>query len=177
MRKVKLYIATSLNGKIANSDGSVDWLEKIPNPEKLDYGYSEFLKSIDITIQGNTTYKQLISWGIEFPYSGKTNFVLTRNQDLTDTEFIKFIKTNHLQFIKDLKEQDGQGIWLIGGGQINTLLLNENLIDEIHLFIMPIIIPKGIEIFELIPQERILKFREVKIYPTGVVELKYEFNL
>ena len=40
MRKIKLYIATSLNGKIAKSDGSVDWLESIPNPDKSDYGYA-----------------------------------------------------------------------------------------------------------------------------------------
>ena len=33
MRKIKLYIAISINGKIANSDGNVDWLENIPNPE------------------------------------------------------------------------------------------------------------------------------------------------
>ena len=32
MRKVKLYIAMSLNGKIARKGGEVDWLEAIPNP-------------------------------------------------------------------------------------------------------------------------------------------------
>ena len=47
MRKLKLYIATSLNGKIAASDGSVDWLESIPKPENSDYGYKKFYDAAD----------------------------------------------------------------------------------------------------------------------------------
>ncbi|PLX03162.1 MAG: dihydrofolate reductase, partial [Marinilabiliales bacterium] len=58
----------SLNGKIAKKDGSVGWLDNIPNPEKSDFGYKEFYDSVDTTIQGNSTYKQIISWGIDFPY-------------------------------------------------------------------------------------------------------------
>ena len=177
MRKIKSYIAISLNGKIAKSDGGVQWLESIPNPEKIDYGYSEFLKSIDTTIQGHKTYEQLLSWGIEFPYSEKDNYVLTRDPSLLDDQNVKFIKNNHLQFIRELKEKEGKGIWQIGGGQVNTLLLNENLLDELILFIMPIIIPGGIELFEFIPKEKILELKGVKKYPTGVVELKYELNI
>lgn len=79
MRKVKLYIACSLNGKIAAKDGSVNWLETIPNPDKTDYGYLEFQKTIDTTIQGYSTYKQIIDWGIDFPYKETKNFVFTRS--------------------------------------------------------------------------------------------------
>ena len=46
MRKLKLYIAASLNGKIATTKGEVDWLDTIPNPEGSDYGYSKFYESI-----------------------------------------------------------------------------------------------------------------------------------
>ncbi|NQU55061.1 MAG: dihydrofolate reductase [Bacteroidetes bacterium] len=173
MGKIKLYIAISLNGKIAKSDGSVDWLESIPNPNKLDYGYSDFYKSIDITIQGNTTYKQIIGWGIDFPYADKKNYVLTRKQELQNTKDVEFISENHIDFIKQIKKENKQDIWLIGGGQINTMLLNENLIDEIQLFVMPVIIESGIELFETLPKETKLKLIETKSYSTGVVELKY----
>ena len=57
MRKIKLYIAMSLNGKIAEKDGSVDWLYVKEGDEKPDYGYSKFYNSIDTTIQGSNTYK------------------------------------------------------------------------------------------------------------------------
>ena len=65
MRKIKLYIAISLNGKIAKANGDVEWLNSIPNPKKNDFGYSEFYKSIDTTIQGHSTYQKILSMGIQ----------------------------------------------------------------------------------------------------------------
>jgi len=176
MRKTKLYIATSLNGKIARKDGSVDWLESIPNPEKNDYGYSEFYESVDVVIMGNNTYQQIISWGIDFPYSDKKNYVLTTNHELKNTKYVEFVPDNQIEFIKKIKKQEGKNIWLVGGGKINTLLLNNDLIDEIHIFIMPIILPDGIEIFEDIPKETKLKLINSKSHETGVLEMIYKLN-
>lgn len=176
MRKIKLYIAISLNGKIAKSDGSVDWLEQIPNPDKTDYGYADFYKSIDTTIQGYNTYEQIIKWGIDFPYVGKKNYVLTRRKGLKNTEHVEFISENQIEFIKTLKEQDGGDIWLIGGGRINTLLLNHQLIDELIVFVMPIIIPSGIELFGALPNETALKLIASKSYTSGAIEMKYAIN-
>jgi dihydrofolate reductase len=174
MRKIILYIATSLNGKIARKDGSVDWLESIPDSEQIDYGYPEFYDSIDTTIQGFNTYDKIIGWGIDFPYPDKENYVLTNKKGLADTEYVKFIASNHVDFILNLKKQKGKDIWLIGGGKTSTMMLNEQLIDEIQLFIMPIIIPGGIELFDLIPEEKQLNLKEIKSYSTGAVELIYK---
>lgn len=176
MRKIKLYIATSLNGKIAQTDGSIDWLESIPNPDQLDYGYSKFYDSVDTTIQGNTTYKQIISWGIDFPYADKKNFVFTKDQNLKNTKYVKFVSTNHIEFTKELKNQKGKDIWLLGGGKINTLFLNNGLIDEIYVFVMPVILSDGIEIFESLPKETNLKLINTVSYPTGAIELQYKID-
>lgn len=174
MRKTKLYIALSLNGKIAKLDGSVDWLESIPNPDKIDHGYSNFYNSIDTTIQGNNTYKQILSWGIDFPYSDKKNYVFTSNNKLVNTKYVDFVSENHIDFIKKLKKEKGKDIWIVGGGRLNTILLNENLIDEIQVFVMPIVLNDGIELFESIPKETKLKLIESKSYSTGAVEIKYK---
>lgn len=174
MKKIKLYIACSLNGKIAEKDGSVDWLYVYNSEDEKDYGYEEFYKSIDTTIQGSSTYNQIIDWDIEFPYKDKTNYVITRNQDAQDNENVSFIKDNHIEFLKDLKEQDGGDIWLVGGGQINTMLLNEGLIDELQVFVMPIILSDGIDLFEGIPKRTDLKLIGAQNHSTGAVEMKYE---
>jgi len=173
LRKIKLFIAVSLNGKIARPDGSVDWLEIIPNPEKTDYGYQDFLNSIDTTIQGYNTYNQLIGWGIDFPYMGKKNYVLTKKQDAVNTEYVEFITENHTEFIKQLKEEEGSDIWLIGGSQANKLVLNAGLLDEIIIFIMPIVLSGGIELFDAFPKETRLELLGKKSYSGGVVELNY----
>ena len=177
MKKLKLYIASSLNGKIAGKDGSVDWLESMPTPDNSDYGYSEFYKSIDTTIQGYKTYKQVLDWGIDFPYPDKKNYVFTRKKDVVNTKYVEFVNEYHIEFTRNLKKQNGKDIWLIGGGQINTLLLNAGLIDEIQVFIMPVIIPEGIEIFELIPNEYYLKLIDSKKHSTGAIELKYKLEM
>ncbi|NNC71002.1 MAG: dihydrofolate reductase [Flavobacteriaceae bacterium] len=174
MRKIKLYIAISLNGKIARTDGSVDWLESMPNPDQTDHGFGKFYSSIDTTLQGYNTYKVLLDRGIEIPSKDKINFVLTRKQHVTNTKFITFITEKHLHFVEDLKEKEGKDIWLIGGGQVNTMLFNANLIDEMRVFVMPIIIPEGISLFESIPKESRLKLIGSKTYSSGAVELNYK---
>lgn len=173
MRQIKLYIAMSLNGKIASKDGGVDWLEATPNPNNLDYGYVDFYDSVDTTIQGKATYQKIIDWGLEFPYTTTKNFVLTRNPNMENTKDVEFVSANHIPFIKQLKKYEGKDIWLIGGGQVNTLLLQAGLIDEIRVFLMPIIIPDGIGLFEALPPQTQLTLMDTMTFPTGVVELKY----
>ncbi len=112
MRKLSLYSAVSLNGYIARKDGDVAWLDTIPNPEKLDFGYYDFYAGIDTTIQGFATYQQIIDWNIPFPYAGKRNYVLTRKQGLEDTEHVQFISERHVERIKALKQEEGKGIKL-----------------------------------------------------------------
>ena len=111
MRKLVLYIACSLNGKIARKDGSVDWLENLPNPDQNDYGYAEFLESVETTVMGNKTYRQLIGWDIEFPYKNKTNYVLTRDINKSDDQYAKFISDDPVSFMNALKSEEGKDIW------------------------------------------------------------------
>lgn len=176
MRKLICYIAVSLNGKIARADGRVDWLENAPNPDKSDYGFAEFYETVDTTIQGNKTYQQVMSWDMEFPYKNKENFVITRDKLLTDTEYVQFLSENAIETIRALKAKEGKNIWLIGGGSVNTMIYNAGLLDELRLFIMPVIIPDGIELFTGLPIEKILTLTAMKKYKSGAVELRYSFQ-
>lgn len=173
MRKIVLYIAISLDGKIARPDGSVDWLDSIPNPDKLDYGYSDFYKSFDTTLQGYNTYQTILNFGIPFPYPDKKNFVFTTKTNLENTEYVDFISGDIVSFIQDLKIEDGKDIWLIGGGKLNTSLFNAGLIDEFQIFVMPIIVGEGIPLFGMLPNETMLRLIGNNAFPNGVVALKY----
>lgn len=176
MKKVKLYIAMSLNGKIARKGGEVDWLEAIPNPAQTDYGYQEFYKTIDTTIMGKKTYNQIMSWGIDFPYAGNKNYVFTRNSEIKNTEHVNFVSENHIDLIREIKNKDGKDIWLIGGGNLNSLLIEENLIDEMIVFVMPIVLPNGIDLFDSFKTDKSIVLKSSKSHSSGVIELKYTFN-
>jgi len=173
MRKIILYIATSLDGKIADKNGDVSWLNVIPNPEKSDYGYRDFLASIDTTIMGNTTYKQVLGFGVGNPYKGKTNFVITNDRLLKKDEHVQYISENVVQFIRNLKEQNGKPIWCVGGSQLNALLLDHGLLDELRIFIMPIILGKGIPLTSELKKYTELELVDSKKFLSGVMELKY----
>ena len=174
MRKIILYIASSLDGKIADKNGEVRWLDEIPNPEKSDYGYQEFYDSIDTTLMGNKTWQQVKGFGIGNPYKGKKNFVFTRKKDTPQDKEIEYVNKNVISFIKDLKDQTGKNIWCVGGGEFIALLLNNHLIDEIRLFLMPVILGEGINLTGHLGQVIKLGSYESKTYHSGVVELKYK---
>ncbi len=173
MRKIILYIATSVNGKIARKNGSVDWLEAMPNPEKLDYGFANMYASVDTTIQGYHSFKQVIDWDIPFPYQGKKNFVLTSQSSRTPHKDAHFVEKDHAAFITELKQADGKDIWLIGGGKTIAFMLEHQLIDEIQLFIMPIILKDGIDLVAILEKDTMLSLKNTKAFDTGVVQLNY----
>ena len=168
MRKVKLYIATSLNGMIAKADGDVSWLDAVPNPDSSDYGYFDFYKSVDTTIQGYSTFKHVHDMGIVNPYPDTKNYVFTRKKNLSQVEGFQFINEGHIALVQKLKKEPGKDIWLIGGGQLNTLFLKEKLLDEILMFIMPVIIPDGILLFENNTTEKSLHLKDTITYQSGV---------
>jgi dihydrofolate reductase len=172
-RKIIIYIASSLNSKIADQDGAVEWLEKIPHPDGEDYGYQHFYETIDTTIMGYSTFAQLKGWDIPFPYKGKKNFVVTRKDNLEADPDVDFINKDPLAFFSSLKQQKGRNIWLVGGGAVNKLFLNAGLVDELIIHIMPVILNGGIDIFSGLPEEKWLKLLSSKSYESGVVELHY----
>ena len=64
MKKIILYIAASLDQRIAEPDGSLEWLTEFPNPEKTDYGFKKLLASTDIVIMGGRTYREFLNMDI-----------------------------------------------------------------------------------------------------------------
>lgn len=173
MRKIKLYSAASLDNYIARPNGEVDWLEIFPIPEGEDFGYTDFIANVDTTLMGNNTYQEVLGFDVPFPYKGLTNYVFTRQQDLEPADYVQFVSENVVDFIKALREKPGKDIWLIGGGQLNTLLLNHDLIDEVILTVFPIILGEGIPLFGNQPKEQILDLVEHKAYDNGFLKLVY----
>jgi len=171
--KIKLYIAMSLDGFIAKPDGSVDWLHELPNPTNTDHGYADFYASITTTLMGYKTYQQILDWGIDFPYPDKTNYVFTRKQGLDDTEYVKFVASDAVKFIQQLKQEAGGDIWLVGGAQLNSVLWDAGLIDEWQVFIMPTILGQGVPMLAGKPEIGQLSLVESTAFPTGAVRLTY----
>lgn len=96
MRRIRLYIAASLDGFIARRDGAIDWLSSVEKAGE-DYGYTEFLGSIDTTLMGYATYAQVLTFGA-FPYSEQKNYVFSRQQRPPDGNPVTFVAEDPAAF-------------------------------------------------------------------------------
>ena len=172
MRKIILYIAASLDGFIAKEDGSVDWLQKYESPSDDDYGYSAFESNIDTLLMGRKTYEQVLEFG-EWPYKGKKCYVFTK-KSIEDARVTAI--SNPIEFTKSLLDRDGKNIWLVGGSQIITLLMNYKLVDEIILTVMPVILGNGIPLFTNIASEINCKLLSEKSYKSGLIQMHYKIQ-
>lgn len=168
MRKIVLYSAASLDQFIARKNGDIDWLFT-----DGEYGYSAFYDSIDTTLMGNKTYEQVCSFDMEFPYKGKSNYVFSRNKNLKDNENVHFISENIGKLVADLKSQKGKDIWLIGGGEINSLFLKNGWIDSICLSIHPIWLGEGLPLFPGFTNQQDLILKSSKAFDSGLLQLEY----
>lgn len=174
-RKLKLYIAQSIDGYIADKNGGIDFLTACPNPNNLDYGYKEFTNTIDTVIMGRKTYETILGFNIPWPYADCQNYIVTSNPQYNiATENTELISDKLIEKIKSLKQEDGKDIWLVGGGVLVSELLNHNLIDEMIIYTMPIIIGEGLPLFPNNPKETIFNLIRSNTLDTGVVELVYQ---
>ena len=171
-RKVVLYIAESLDGFIAKEDNDISWLSIVEKTNE-DYGYNDFVNTIDTVIMGRKTYEKVLSFGIEFPHKFKKCYVLSRTLEGTN-ENVQFYDGNINELIKILKSESGKSIFVDGGAEVVREFRNENLIDEYIISIIPVLLGKGIRLFKDADMENKLKLIESKVFDSGLVQLRYE---
>jgi dihydrofolate reductase len=181
MRKICLFIATSLDGYIARNSGEIDWLFT-----DQDYGYSEFFAQIDTVIMGRKTYEQVLSFG-EYPYAGKQSFVFSKTlqgksslakEASAKQCYVEFVGANLVDFITTLRQSDGRDIWLVGGSEIVHFFMQNNFVDELIISIHPIVLGSGIPLFSHdLHFETLLELKQVKAFDSGLVQIAYHTKL
>ena len=175
MKKIKLFIASSLDGYIARSDGALDWLPDFLKPSKNRHGYNELMDAIDTIIMGSKTYHEIIESNFDWPYKTKSTYVIShRNTNLNENDNVNFITENITENIEKLKRESKSDIWLVGGGQVMTLLLNHDLIDEMQICYVPAILGEGISLFPNKPKESKWEIVKTQIYDSGMLKVDYQ---
>lgn len=165
---VKLFIAQTLDGYIADKHDNLDWLMAVQG--EGDNGISRFLKPIDIIIMGSRTYQWLLDQKLEsWPYEDKMTYVFSKRQ-WEDQANIKFVHPDNLtEFIAKLQGE----IWLVGGGQLIKAFLEADLIDEYRVTMAPVLLGEGIPLFPQGNYSANLEFQGTTTYGQ-FVELAYK---
>jgi len=155
-----VYIATSLDGYIADRNGGLDWLQSVSNPDKSDLGYSAFLNRIDALVMGRKTFEMVHSFGA-WPYSRHV-FVLSDSlPSLPDgyDEKAELINGSLSDVIKTIHEKGYTNLYVDGGKTVQSFL-KEDLINEMIITIIPILLGGGIPLFGELSEP--LSFEHVK---------------
>ena len=145
-RNLVLFVASSLDGYIATKDESLDWLFNVEG--EGDNGYSEFYNTVDTILMGKRTYDWIMNQDLkEFPYQNKECYVFTRSF-AENTEDVKFVNDDVINFVDQLKRKNGKNIWMVGGGELLNTFIKEKLVDEFIITVAPTLIGKGIPLFK-----------------------------
>ena len=168
MRKVTFRVANSLDNYIARQDGSFDW---ILQSEDSRSSLAEFWKTIDTVLWGRKTY-DLVK-GRMPAYKGVKNYVFSRTLKESADQGVELINGDAAEFVKDLKKQEGQDIFVMGGGELAKSLFEADLIDEVGMNIHPVLLGSGIALFHKMKGQINLELIECKTFSDGCVFVSY----
>ena len=173
MRKLSLFIATSLDGYIAKDNDNLDFL-KLVEKEGEDYGYAEFTANIDTIILGRKTYDWVLrEIGTSHYENGDRDVYVITRSPRPDSGRTKFYSGSLTALIKQLRSQNGKDIYCDGGAEIVNELIKSDLIDEYIISIVPVLLGSGVRLFKSERPEQTLELVETKTFDTGLTQLRY----
>lgn len=189
MRKLTYYIASTIDGFIAGPDGKFDFFpfegdvaaailaeypETMPIQAREPLGLTDTPnKRFDTILMGRGTYEPALAIGITSPYPHLKQCVFSRTLTITDPQ-VEIVEGDPVEFVRDLKRQDGMGIWLCGGGKLAAQLLGE--IDELVIKRNPIVLGSGIPLFDGPFDPTRFELASTRPFDTGVTIMTYVRN-
>lgn len=186
MRKLKYYVACTVDKFIAGKDDSFDFFltegehvadllqnfpETIPIHFRDKLGITAENQNFDVVLMGRRTYEIGLKEGITNPYPQMKQYLFSRSLRESPDQAVELVSTDPIALVRQLKQQPGKDIWLCGGGNLATVLFSE--IDEMILKVHPILLGSGISLFAGVIQPTSLELIDHKIYNNGFMLLRY----
>jgi dihydrofolate reductase len=173
MRTLSLFIASTVDGYIAKPGDDLSFL-KLVEKEGEDYGYAEFTSTIDTIIVGRKTYDwvQREIGSSHYDNGERDVYVITRTERPSVGK-TKIYTGDLTELIRRLKNENGKNIYCDGGAEIINELLQNDLIDEFIIAIIPVLVGAGTRLFKDGRPEQVLEFVSSKSFDTGLVQLHY----
>ena len=169
-----VYIATSIDGYIADKNDGLDWLGIVPNPDGNDFGFAEFMDDIDAVLMGRKTFDVVNAFDGDWPYT-KPVFVLTstlKSVPAVLEEKVFLISGSLQEVFKSINDKGFSSIYIDGGKTIQSCL-EEDLIDELILFQMPILLGGGVPLFGTLSSQLELEHRGTEVFLNAIVKSHY----
>jgi dihydrofolate reductase len=189
MRKLKYYIASTVDGFIAREDGSFDCFpmsgehfadlceffpETFPAHAQKALGIHPENKQFDTVLMGRKTYEVGLKAGITNPYSSLKQYVFSHSMKASPDRNVELVSENAVGLVRELKQETGKDIWLCGGSDLAATVFSE--IDEMIVKLNPVVIGAGIPLFSGAVSPTNLELCDRKIYSNGFLLLHYRLQ-
>ena len=135
--------------------------------------YLNSFKLFDAVLMGRKTYEGALRVGVTDPYPNMKTYIFSRTMEGSPDEPVEIVAENACGMVRKLKDGIGKDIWLCGGGELAATLFADNLIDEVIMYVNPVLIGSGIQLNAGITRQIDLEFIASKSYDDGVVLLHY----
>ena len=187
MRKLKLQVQMTIDGFISGLNGEMDWLNLAWTEDIKEY-VSVITYPVDTILLGRNLAEGFIPhWTAELnklnPEEGAEKMVNTPKVVFTKTlvssewDNTVLAKGDLAEEVHAMKLQSGGDMIVYGGGKFVSSLLKDALIDELHLFINPAIIGRGLPIFQEVTQKQNFELISSNKFDCGIVVLVYKPNI
>ena len=170
----KVFIATSIDGYIADKNGGTEWLHSIPNPENDDMGYENFMSDIDALVMGRNTFETVCAFDMERPYK-KPVFVLSNTMKAVPEEYegkVELLRGDVSEILKVIHEKGYKNLYIDGGKTIQRFL-KEDAIDEMTITTIPYLLGGGTPLFSEMVQPLYFECVESKNYLGKVAQNRF----
>lgn len=169
--QASVFISTTLDGFIARTDGSLDFLNKFPLKDE-DFGFKDFMKNIDCVVMGRKTFEHMMS-GSGMPYKVKV-FVLSTTLKSVNVPNVEIVSLPPVDLMNKIAEEGLFNIYVQGANVIQSFL-KDDLIEELTLTRIPLLIGSGISLFKD-SSETVLELIESRAYQNGFTQSVYKID-
>ena len=176
MALTKYYVASSIDGFIADVHDRIEWLMQF-GFEEFDEHYQNFVSGIGALVMGATTYEFVLGEQGPWPYTDIPTWVVThRALPVPEGADVTFFSGDIAQLDAELREAaDDRDVWMVGGGALAAQFADRGLIDELHVTYVPVLVGSGKPLLPVADASRPLVLSSTKTFPSGAVEHIYRF--
>jgi dihydrofolate reductase len=186
MTLVRYYAASTLDGYIAESDDTLDWLLKYEghfegaDSDVKQAGYEAFYEGIGAMVMGSVTYEWVLAHGGDWPYAGKPTWVLSsRELDRPEGEGVdvRIVDAQVPELIEEMRAAAGElDLWIVGGGNVASQFADHGLLDRVEVTVVPVVLGDGKPLFDRRLPGGPMQLLEARTHSSGMVGLTYEIK-
>jgi dihydrofolate reductase len=171
--RIRVYIATSLDGFIAGPGDDLSWLPQPSGEPGQDYGYAAFMADVGALLMGRTTYEIVLGFGGAWPYAVPVLVATSRPLTPPAHANVRGVTGDIGVLLEQARASAGERDVYLDGGTLIRQASDAGLIDELTLTLVPVILGAGTPLFAGVERRRPFELVSSEALGDGLVQVRY----